>query len=228
MRSFAVKHLLSAALAVSAAAIASTVALGQATPPASAPAAAPTKIAVINLQAAIATTKDGQAAAAELDKKFGPKKDEMGKRQQEIKDLQDKLQRGGNTLSQSAKDDLQRQVDQKTRAFNYDMQDAEAEVQNEQRKLIDDIGGKMVQIIDKYAQSNGYAVVIDDSSQNSPLLWASASTDITKDVIEIYDKTAASLPTTAAPKQLPTTTPPKQIAPVKPTTAPPKPPPAKP
>ena len=108
------KHFIVLALALSAAGIAS--AQAAAPPSAPAPAPTPTKVAVINIQAAITTTKDGQAAAADLDKRFSPKKDEMSKRQQEIKDLQDKLQRGANTISQTAKDDLQRQI---SRDGNY-------------------------------------------------------------------------------------------------------------
>ncbi|HXP88367.1 MAG TPA: OmpH family outer membrane protein [Bryobacteraceae bacterium] len=199
------KHFFAVSLALSAAAIAAA----QAPPPA----AAPTKVAVINIQAAIATTKDGQGAAADLDKRFSPKKDELAKRQQEIKDLQDKLQRNGNTLSQTAKDDMQRQIDQKTRGFNYDMQDAQSEYETEQRKLVDDIGGKLLQVIDKYAQTNGYAVVLDVSNQNSGVLYASNGIDITKEIIDLYDKTAASLP--ALPRA-PATAAPKQVAPPKP------------
>jgi len=206
-----VKHFYVVSLALSAAAIAAA----QGAAPSAAAPAVPTKVAVINVQAAIATTKDGQGAAADLDKKFSPKKDELAKRQQEIKDLQDKLQRNGNTLSQNAKDDMQRQIDQKTRSFNYDMQDAQAEYETEQRKLVDDIGGKLLQVIDKYAQSNGYVLVLDVSNQNTPVLYASNSIDITKDIIELYDKTAASLP--AAPK------PPAAAAPKPPAAAAPKP-----
>jgi outer membrane protein len=216
-----VKHFFTVCLVLSAAAIAAA----QATPPAATPppATPPTKTAVINIQAAIATTKDGQGAAADLEKKFGPKKDDLAKRQQEITELKDKLQRNSNTLSQTAKDDMQRQIDTKTRGFNYDMQDAQAEYENEQRKLVDDIGGKLVQIIEKFAQSNGIAIVLDVSNQNTSVLYASNSTDITKEIIELYDKTAASLPasprpTTSAPK--PTAAPkpaaPKPAAPAKP------------
>lgn len=206
------KHFAAISLALSAAAIVS--AQATATTP---PAAGPSKVAVINIQAAIATTKDGQGAAADLDKRFSPKKDALAKRQQEIKDLQDKLQRGGNTMAQAAKDDMQRQIDQKTRGFNYDMQDAQSEYETEQRKLVDDIGGKLLQVIDKYAQTNGYSLVLDVSNQNTPVLYASSGIDITKDIIELYDKTAASLPPSpkqpgaAAPK--PTSAAPSIIAP---------------
>jgi outer membrane protein len=179
-------------------------------------------VAVINIQAALTTTKDGQKAAADLEERFTPKRKDMEKKQQEIKDLQDKLQRGGNTMSQTAKDDTQRSIDQKTRSFNYDMQDAQAEYETEQRKVIDELGQKMMQIIDRYAVANGYALVLDVSNQNTPVLYASTGIDITKEIIDLYDKTASSLPAAAArpaaPKPVaPRPTPaPKPVAPAKP------------
>jgi len=221
-----VKHFAVACIAFSAAAIAAAQAAAQApAAPApvaqAAPALVPTKVAVINIQAAITTTKDGQKAAADLEERFTPKRKDMEKKQQEIKDLQDKLQRGGNTLSQTAKDDTQRSIDQKTRSFNYDMQDAQAEYETEQRKVIDELGQKMMQIIDKYAVANGYALVLDVSNQNTPVLYASNGIDITKEIIDLYDKTASSLPAAAprpaAPKPLaPKPVAPRPVAPAKP------------
>jgi outer membrane protein len=230
-----VKHFAVACIVLSAAAIAAAQAPAAQAPAAPAPAtqapaaqvspapaAGPIRVAVINIQAALTTTKDGQKAAADLEERFTPKRKDMEKKQQEIKDLQDKLQRGGNTMSQTAKDDTQRSIDQKTRSFNYDMQDAQAEYETEQRKVIDELGQKMMQIIDRYAVANGYALVLDVSNQNTPVLYASTGIDITKEIIDLYDKTAGSLPTpaprTAAPKPLapkPTAAP-KPVAPAKP------------
>jgi outer membrane protein len=222
-----VKHFAVACLALSAAAIAAAQAPAAQAPAAPAPAAqaaVPTRVAVINIQAALTTTKDGQKAAADLEERFTPKRKDMEKKQQEIKDLQDKLQRGGNTMSQTAKDDTQRSIDQKTRSFNYDMQDAQAEYETEQRKVIDELGQKMMQIIDRYAVANGYALVLDVSNQNTPVLYASNGIDITKEIIEMYDKTASSLPPPAprpatAPKPVaprPPAAAPKPVAPAKP------------
>ena len=83
----------------------------------------------------------------------------------------------------------------------------------------------MIQVIDKYAQSNGLALVLDVSNQNTPVLYASNGIDITKDIIELYDKTASTL--TAAPKP-PATAAPKPAATKPPATTAPKPAPAKP
>ncbi len=221
------KHFVVVCIALGAAAIAAAQAPATPTAPAtpvSAPGAGPTRVGVINIQAAITTTKDGQKAAAELEERFTPKRKDMEKKQQEIKDLQDKLQRGGNTLSQTAKDDTQRAIDQKTRSFNYDMQDAQSEYETEQRKVIDELGQKLMQVIDKYAVSNGLAVVLDVSNQNTPVLYASNSVDITKDVIEIYDKTSSTLTVTPRPTAAPKPTgpaprppaAPRPVAPAKP------------
>jgi outer membrane protein len=61
-------------------------------------------------------------------------------------------------------------------------------VDQEQGKLMNEIGGKLMQVVEQYATQNGYAVVLDVSNQQSPVLWASASTDITADITRLYDQ----------------------------------------
>jgi outer membrane protein len=159
-----------------------------------------TKVGVIQIQSAIVSTKDGQKAAADLETRLGPKRKELEKKQAEIKDLQDKLQRGGNAMAETAKQDLMRTIDQRTKSFNRDMEDAQAEFDQEQRKLLDDLGQKMMQVIDKYAVANGYSVILDVSNPQTPVLYASNAIDITKDIIELYDKAAPSAPSAAPAK----------------------------
>src|SRR5881227_3543116 len=77
-------------------------------------AGAPMKVGVIQIQAALVSTKDGQAAAAELETRLGPRRKELEKQQADIKDLQERLQRGAQTLAQAAKDDMTRNIDRKT------------------------------------------------------------------------------------------------------------------
>lgn len=174
-----------------------------AVPPA-AVSAPPTKVAVIQIQAALAATKEGQKAAAELEVKLSPRKKDLDGKQAEIKELQERLQRGGNTLSDSAKEDLTRNIDAKTKSYNRELEDAQAELEQEQQKVVGALGQKMMAVIDKYAQQNGFAIVLDVSSQTTPVLYASNTVDITKDVIDLYDKTvftptAASKPAPPAP-----------------------------
>lgn len=183
---------------------------------------APTKVGVIQVQAALTATKEGQKAAAELETRMAPRKKELEAKQAEIKDLQDKLQKGGLTLSEAAKEDMTRSIDARTKSFNRDVEDAQAELDQEQQKIINMLGGKMMQVIDKYAQANGYALVLDVSGQNSPVLYAANQADITKEVIDLYDKTvfmtqpaAAPAPAPAKPAAAPRPAAPPAAAPVK-------------
>jgi len=165
------------------------------------PAQAPNKIAIIHLQNAIIGTKDGQKAAKELEAKFMPKRQEIEKRQAEIQALQQQLRASSNTASEEQKNKLMRDIDAKQKSLQRDGEDASAELDQEQQKLFQEIGGKVMAVIDKYASDNGFAVVIDVSAQSSPVLYASTSVDITRQVVETYDKNApTAAPAPAAPK----------------------------
>ena len=159
----------------------------------------PTKVGVIQIQTALVSTKDGQKAVAELEGRMAPKQKEMERKRSEIQELQDKLSKGGNAMAQGAKDDLARSIDQKTKSYNRDMEDARAELEQEQRKLLEELSGKMQVVIDKFALANGYAILLDVSNQATNVLYVATGVDITKDVIEMYDKTTASAPTSAKP-----------------------------
>jgi outer membrane protein len=179
----------------------------------------PAKIAVIDIQVAIMNTKEGSAAGNALSAKYQPKRDEFDKRQRDIQSIQDQLKKGSATMSDDAKGKLERDMDSKTKALQRDTQEASDDYEQEMGKVFNEIGGKMMQIIEQYSYQNGYAVVLDASNrQQSSVLWAAPSSNITADIIKLYDQAhpAASSPaggaakpaTPAAPKQLP---PPSQV-----------------
>ena len=171
-----------------------------------APAQAQTgKVAVINIQSAIVSTKDGQKASADLETKYGPRRKQVDARQAEIAGLRDQLQKGQNTLSEAAKNELYKNIDQKTKALNRDMEDASAELQQDQDRLVQDLSGKIMVVIDKFAKDNGYSLVLDVSSPQTPVIFASNTIDITKEIVDLYDKSSSAM-APAATKPAPGTT----------------------
>lgn len=163
------------------------------------------KVAVISVQGAIVATKDGQKAAAELQAKAAPKQKEIEQRQNDINALQDQLTKGQNTLSEATKNDLYKNIEQKKKNLQRDVEDASAEMDAEQQKVLQQLGQKILAVIEKYARDQGYTMVVDVSSPQSPIMYASPSIDITKEIVDLYDKNSAPLTTpTAAPKQPPT------------------------
>jgi outer membrane protein len=157
---------------------------------------APTKVGIINIQSAIIGTSDGQKAVKELEAKSAPKRKELEGKQGNIQALQTKLRSSSNTASEEVRNGLARQIDTATKSYNRDLEDAQAEFDQEQQKILGEIGGKMMAVIDKYSTDNGFAVILDVSSQQTPVLFAATSVDITRDIIALYDKNA---PASAAP-----------------------------
>jgi len=82
------------------------------------PGPAPTKIAIINIQSAILNTKDGTKAAANVQAKFNPKKTELDKKRSETEALQEQLRKGSATMSDEAKERLQKEIDAGTKELN--------------------------------------------------------------------------------------------------------------
>ena len=194
---------------------------------AQAPAAAPTKICVVNLQSAMLTTKDGQAAAEEFRTKFQePEEKKLQAKQQEMTELNDKLQRGANTMSQTAQDDMKKSLDRKNTEYKRAVEDYQFDHDERQRKLLDDLSAKMQTVIARFAQENACAIFLDVTNPNSGIMWISDTADVTRQIVEAYDKTQAAAGTVAAPaKQLPASgikppaaTPAKQPAAPKPPT----------
>jgi outer membrane protein len=180
---------------------------------------AQSKVAAINIQAAIIGTKDGQKAATELEAKMQPKKKELSQRQSDINALQDQLNKGQNTMSEAAKADLYKSIEAKKKTLQREMEDAQADLEADQNKLMQQLGQKIVAVIERYARDNGYTMVVDVGNPNTPVIYASPSVEITKEVIELYDKStaAASAPaSTAAPKSPAATPATPKAAPAKP------------
>ncbi len=181
-----------------------------------------TKVGIIHIQQAIISTRDGQKAVADLQARYEPRSKEIEKKNQEIASLRNQLNTGSNLMSDEAKQLLMRQIDQKTKAVNRDSEDARADLEQDQQRTLQELGQKMMVVVDKYARDNGYALILDVSSPQTPVLYAANGIDVTQDIIALYDKNApgaaAAAPAAGSPPAAAPAT-----APAKPAVAPAKP-----
>ena len=167
---------------------------------ATAPAAA--KVGVISVQAAIASTAEGKQASAELQSQFAPRTSELENLRRQIEELQTRLRTGQTTLSDEEKARLSREGDQLTRTFQRKQQDFQDDTNEAQQEVINRIGRKLIGVLDKYSKENGYSVILDTSSQQTPVLYASNTVDVTQDIIRLYDQNyPVKAAATAAPSR---------------------------
>jgi outer membrane protein len=168
----------------------SVAAVAQTAAPAAAPAvAAPsvTKVGIINIQAAIVNSNEGQRDFESLQKKFDPKRQELESLNKDVDELQKKFNTQGDKLNDEARADLLKQIDAKKKTLQRNYEDANADIQSQQNEIANRIGQKMVEVLDKYAKDNSFTVILDISGQQSPVLWAASSVDVTKAVVDAYN-----------------------------------------
>ena len=149
--------------------------------------AGPTKVAIINIQAAIANTNEGQRDLDALQKKFEPKQIELKSLSDEVDNLKKQLAAQTDKLNDDERNKRVQTIESKQKSLQRDLEDAQNDYQTQSNDIAQRIGTKLMQTLDNYAKQNGYAVVIDISQQQSPVLWAAESVNITKPVIDAYN-----------------------------------------
>ena len=171
-----------------------------------------TKIGVINVRQAIASTSEGKQAGAELQSQFAPRQSELEGLNKTINDLRQRMEAGANKLSDDEKVRLQREGETRARQLQRKQDEYQEDVNAAQAEVFDRVGRKMIDVLDRYARENGYVAILDTSAQNTPILFASTNIDVTQDIVKLYDNAypvkggapaATTTPKPAAPRTTP-------------------------
>src|ERR1700687_2041505 len=170
-----------------------------------------TKIGVISVRSAIASTAEGKQAGAELQSQFASRQSELEGLNKQINDLRQRIDAGSGKFSQEEQARLQREGETKARQLQRKQDEYQEDVNAAQAEVFDRIGRKMIDVLDRYARENGYIAVLDTSAQNTPILFASTNIDVTQDIVRLYDQAypvkggAPASTTPAKPAQKPAT-----------------------
>jgi outer membrane protein len=145
------------------------------------------KIAAINMRAAIANTAEGKQAAAQLQAQFAGRQKELEDLNKQINDIQQRLNASADVMSDDEKEKLTTQGQQLSRQLQRKQTDYQEDLNEAQNEAVQQISERMMDLLAKYAPNNGYQAVLDDSSQATPVMYA--STDITQQIVKLYDQT---------------------------------------
>jgi outer membrane protein len=165
---------------------------------------ASSKLGVIDVRAAIVSTADGKQASAELQSQFASRQVELENLNKQVNELRQRLQASQGKLSPDEEARLTQQGQRLAAQLERKQTEYQEDVNAAQGEVIDRIGRKLVDVLDRYARENGYVAIFDSSAQNSPILYKSTQIDVTQDIVRLYDqaypvKAAAATPA-AQPK----------------------------
>ena len=151
-------------------------------------AAASGKVGVVDVRQAIVATSEGKQASAELQSQFAPRQSELEGLNKQIADIRQRLSVGAEKLSADEGARLQRQGEVLSRQLQRKQDEYQEDVNAAQADVVDRIGRKLVDVLDRYARENGFVIVFDSSAQNSPVLYKSTQIDVTQDIVRLYDQ----------------------------------------
>jgi outer membrane protein len=169
---------------------------------AGAPAAGGNKIGIVNIQDAIVNTNEGKKEFDALQQRFGPKNNELQAQMADLEKMKTQLQAQSDKLSDEARAAQVKTISEKQKSLQRSGEDFQAEVQNAEQDVVNRLGQKMITVLEKYANANGYSVILDVSNPQTPVLWAAKSTNLTKELVDAYNAdnpSAAPAPKPAAP-----------------------------
>ncbi len=161
---------------------------------ASATAAVPGSIAIINSQRLALESAPGKEAYARLKKISDAKKEDLDRVEKEARDLVQKLNDQGQSMPADKREALEKQADDKQKAWKRMQEDAQKDLTEAERKEMGALEGRIGPVVKDYFKEKHYAVVLDS---RAGIIYADEATDVTDDVLKRINTTVA-LPKPAA------------------------------
>ena len=149
-------------------------------------AAAQTKVGVVDVQRAVASTEDGLRAQATLKKLFDSRQQELNKKQTDLQRQREDIDKQAKVLP---KDALQKRIDD----WQKQMMDLQAifleynkELEKKQKELTDPVFGKILEIVKRIATSENIDLVLDKAT----VAYVRTDLDLTDKAIQMYNSGA--------------------------------------
>ena len=177
------------------------------TPAAAAPAAAiqPVKIAWINPEQVIFTCDEGKIRFGEIQKYVEDKNTELDGKRKELEKLRNNLSVQGSKLTDEARDELARQIDEKQTAIQRFQEDTQKQIEARRNSATSYVGKRMQAAIEKVAKDKGLDAILYLSQDRDA--WVDTKLILSEEVVKIYNQlhpvagAAKAAPAAAAPKQ---------------------------
>jgi len=148
------------------------------------------RIAVIDTEKILLSSVAGKKAIGELKKIQEQKEAELRGKQQEIKELEDKIAQGRLSLAQDKLAEMQKALEDKEISLRRSSDDATRDLNKKKDDLLGSIDEKVMPVINQIGKEQGYTMIF--RKFESGLIYADEAIDITASVIQRLDAAAAN------------------------------------
>lgn len=143
------------------------------------------KVAFVNLQVIAQMSADGKVAAQRVNALTQKKQAEIAEKTKALQANQTKLQTGGGVMSDTARGQLEKDIDRQQRELERLQQDAQAELNELQQDLQNEFQKKLLPILAQLSKEKGLHFLF--SGSDAGLIWAEEGLDLTLEAVSKLD-----------------------------------------
>ncbi len=142
------------------------------------------KVGFVNLQKAISQSLRGKSARKSFQAALKDKQDALFKENQAIEEQRKSLEKQALLMKESERARAQRRFQLRVRDYERKMRDVREELGLKEREITDEILKDLQKIIREVGKTGKFTMILE----RGQLLYTDKGTDITDDVIELYNK----------------------------------------
>ena len=143
------------------------------------------KVAVVDFQNVIDTTKEGKKAKDSINKEASDRQDLIKTKQDEIKKKEEEFSKKQLVLTQTVREEKQKELQNLYMELQKMVMESEKTFKQKFASTSQDIVKKIQGVVTKLAVDKGYDLVLEKSQ----VPYYQSSFEITQDVIKLYDQT---------------------------------------
>ncbi len=151
------------------------------------------KIGVVNVIKVLDGSPQAQKASKALEKEFSARQKDLTNMQKSLKDLQDKFNKDGATMSEGEAQRLERDITTKQRDLRRAQDEYREDFNLRRSEELGKMQKEIIQTIQAVAKEQGFDLVLGDA------LYASSKADITATVLERLRKVGGADADSASP-----------------------------
>jgi outer membrane protein len=146
------------------------------------------KIGFIRTQRVILETQAGKEGYATLQSLVDQHRQKMTEKENEIKKMEDELAKQSQMLTDEARLEHRERLQRAVLDLNRMKEDAQTEIGNREKLLLDRIIDQLADIIEKIGKEQGFTIILD--ADGPSVLYTDTALDISNLVIAEFDKTS--------------------------------------
>jgi outer membrane protein len=150
------------------------------------------KIAYVQLPLIAQNSTEGKAATARIQELQNKKQTELQEKNKALQAAQQKLTSGSTVLNDSARAQLEKEIERQQREIQFAQQNAQAEVQDLTADLQEQFRQKLVPILNQIGEERGLHFIL--SAGDAGFIYANPGLDVTQEVIKRLDTRTPAAP----------------------------------